>query len=47
MTSNLNIDLIHGFGASCSKGFQDSVGIMEDDNYRKIIFPIGKYIAIK
>jgi hypothetical protein len=43
----LKLDLIHAFGSSCSKGFRDSVGLIEDEGYKKVIYLIGKYIAVK
>lgn len=43
----ISIELIHGFGSICSKGFKDSVGLYDDDGTRSIIFPLSKHIAIK
>ncbi|EAR88012.2 WD domain, G-beta repeat protein (macronuclear) [Tetrahymena thermophila SB210] len=42
----LKLDLIHCFGSLCSNGYRNSVGIMEEDGY-SLIYPVGKYIAIK
>ena len=42
----LKLDVVHAFGSNCSNGYRDSVAIMEDDN-RRIVFPVGKYIALK
>ena len=43
----LKLDLIHAFGSSTSKGFRDCLGITQEDGVNKLIFPVGKYIAIK
>lgn len=43
----LKLDLVHAFGSSTSRGYRDCVGLYEEDGYKKILYPIGKYIAIK
>lgn len=43
----LKLDLVHAFGSSSSRGYRDCVGLYEEDGYKKILYPIGKYIAIK
>ncbi len=43
----IKLDIIHSFGSLTSKGFHDSVGLIEEDGNRKIIYPVGKFIAIK
>lgn len=43
----IKLDLVHAFGSSTCQGYRDSVGIYEEDGYKKILYPVGKYIAIK
>ena len=43
----LKLDLVHSFGSSTCRGFRDCVGIYEEDGNKKIIYPVGKFIAIK
>ena len=42
----IKLELMHAFGSSCSKGMKNSVTILDEDG-RKIIYPVGKFIAIK
>lgn len=43
----IQLELLHGFGSTCSKGYKDSIGLFDDDGTRSIIFPMSKHIAIK
>lgn len=36
----------HGFGSLCSNGMRDSVSIIDEDT-RKVLYPMGKYFALK
>lgn len=43
----IKLDLIHAFGSSTSLRLRDSVGIIEEGNQKSILYPVGKYIALK
>ena len=44
----MKIDILHGFGSNCKQGFQDSVSIIShSDEQQKLLYPIGKYFALK
>jgi len=38
---------MHSFGSAAGKGYKDSIGIMEEDGAKHILYPVGKFIAVK
>lgn len=43
----VKLDILHGFGSLCSQGLKSSVCVIEDDQKKKILFPLGRYFALK
>lgn len=42
----LKLQLQHGFGSTCSKGYKDSVVLSQGDGTFNLIFPIGNYFIL-
>ncbi|EGR33214.1 WD repeat protein [Ichthyophthirius multifiliis] len=45
--NNLKLSLIYGFGSFLYQGLKNCLHIIEEDDCKKLIYPIGYYIAIK
>ncbi|KRW99737.1 WD40-repeat-containing domain [Pseudocohnilembus persalinus] len=43
----LKLQLAHAFGSSCSANLQNSLGITQEDGAYNLIYPVGKYVAVK
>ena len=44
----LRLDVLHGWGSNCQNGLSDSSQlIMFEDGIDRILYPIGKYLALK
>ena len=43
----LKLDLLHGFGSLSNKGYKNCISILDADDFRKVVFPLGQYLAIK
>ncbi len=45
---NINLELAHAFGSTCSFKYNDAIAICDEENEEaKILFPAGKTIAKK
>lgn len=42
----LKLDVVQCYGSLCSSKMKDSISIIEDEN-RRLVFPVGKFIAQK
>ncbi|KAL4511618.1 hypothetical protein ABPG72_012463 [Tetrahymena utriculariae] len=47
ITGRLKLDLLHGFGSLSSKGYRNCISILDQENFRKVVFPLGQYLAVK
>lgn len=47
ITGRLKLELIHGFGSLSSRGYRNCISILDSDDFRKVVFPLGQYLAVK
>jgi len=41
IVGKLKLDLLHGFGSLSNRSLKNSIAILDSDDFRRVVFPLG------